>query len=34
MFRSIGAVILDGVVADELIKRWAAKRRVQKNATL
>ncbi len=33
-FAIIGAVILGGVVADELIKRWAAKRRAQKNAAL
>jgi len=31
-FAIIGAVILAGVMADELIKRYAAKRRAQKNA--
>ena len=33
-FAIIGAVILGGVVADELIKRWAAKRRAQKSTAL
>jgi ribose transport system permease protein len=33
-FAIIGAVILAGVVADELFKRWAAKRRVEREAAM
>ncbi|HEY0074276.1 MAG TPA: ABC transporter permease [Abditibacteriaceae bacterium] len=33
-FAIIGAVILAGVVVDELVKRWSAKRRVEREAAL